>query len=38
MKALGYFAVVTGSGNPHESIDHIDKYEKEYFARSKLFQ
>jgi len=58
MKALGYYAVVTGRGklpayslietantctnyllgNKNESIDAIQKYEREYFATSRVFQ
>ena len=38
MKAMGYFAVVTGSGNNSESIPAIQKFENEYFSRSKIFQ
>ncbi|XP_065889413.1 dynamin-like GTPase OPA1, mitochondrial [Dysidea avara] len=38
MKALGYYAVVTGRGNKNESIDTIQKYEREYFATSRVFQ
>ena len=38
MKAMGYFAVVTGSGNNNESIPAIQRFEKDYFSRSKMFQ
>lgn len=38
MKALGYFAVVTGRGRKDDSIDTIRDYEEKFFKNSKLFQ
>ena len=38
MRALGYFAVVTGMGTKDANIGDIRKYEEEFFENSKLFR
>ncbi|PAA87312.1 hypothetical protein BOX15_Mlig004017g1, partial [Macrostomum lignano] len=38
LKALGYFAVVTGSGGADESIPAIQRYEEQFFRNSQFFK
>ncbi|XP_037952063.1 dynamin-like 120 kDa protein, mitochondrial isoform X2 [Teleopsis dalmanni] len=37
MKAIGYYAVVTGRGRKDDSIEAIRQYEEDFFKNSKLF-
>lgn len=38
MRALGYFAVVTGRGRKDDTIESIKEHEEAFFKHSKLFQ
>lgn len=38
MKAIGYFAVVTGRGRKEDTIQTIREYEENFFKTSKLFK
>lgn len=38
MKALGYYAVVTGRSRKDDSIQSIREYEERFFRSSKLFK
>lgn len=38
MKALGYFAVVTGKGAANSKIQEIKDYEEKFFSNSKIFK
>lgn len=38
MKALGYFAVVTGKDGADSKIEEIKEYEENFFSNSKIFR
>ncbi|KII66271.1 Dynamin-like protein [Thelohanellus kitauei] len=38
MKALDYFAIIAGTGDPESSISEIAAYEQDFFKRSSLFR
>ncbi|CAG0883716.1 unnamed protein product [Darwinula stevensoni] len=38
MRALGYFAVVTGKGNRNDTIEEIRSHEEKFFKSSQLFR
>lgn len=38
MKAIGYYAVVTGRGRKDDSIQTIKDHEENFFRNSKLFK